>query len=394
MGGGEHPQDRGQDDYGRPRGGEGVGDDPADGVQRRRTRRNAETLCESDEVWPRQLGGGGLAECVGHVLAQDAVAAVVDDQPGDVGVVLTCGGELCDRVHGAAVACDRERPLAATDRRRDGSRVGESEPARALGGMELPVERIPRRPGPVRGDGHVPERVSGTGHGGPKIAHQGQLCLDVLSGKPALHGLSQLGRRPPARGAVPARHLFGHRLECEARVGVDAEARMIGFEDPRFGIDVNQPATGTERVVIARHLTHRGTDGQQHVGVLHELGGVPVLDPRRRRQRVIEADRALAADGRDHRCANQFGEGLQGLPSACGASNPATGQDHRPRRGIKQCRSLVDEFGPGWPLGDTRHHRCDRRHVTYLPSLRCAPSVGSRSTSCGISTQVGPAGAD
>ncbi len=352
MGGGKHPQDGGQDDDGGPRGGERVGDDPADGVQRRRARRNAETLCESDEVGPRQLGGGGLAECVGHVLAQDAVAAVVDDQPGDVGVVLTCGGQLCDRVHGAAVACDGERPLTAADRRRDGGRVGEPEAARALGGMELPVERIPRRPRPVRGDGHVPERVSGGGHGGPQIAHQCQLCRDVLFGKPALHGLSQLGSRPPARGAVAARDLLGHRVECEARVGVDAEARMIGFEHPRFGIDVNQPATRTEGVVIARHLTHRGTDGQQHVGVLHELGGVPVLDPRRRRQRVIEADRALAADGRDHRCANQFGESRKGRSSTGGAPNPATGQDHRPRRGVEQRRSLVDEFGSRWPLAD------------------------------------------
>ena len=107
----------GQDDDGGPGGGERVGDDLADGLERRQVGGDAETRCQGDEVGTGQFGGGGLAECVGHVLAQDAVAAVVDDQPGDVGVVLAGGGQLGDRVHGAAVTGDRERarpdPMAA-----------------------------------------------------------------------------------------------------------------------------------------------------------------------------------------------------------------------------------------------------------------------------------------
>ena len=53
-------------------------------------------------------------------------------------------------------------------------------------------------------------------------------------------------RNSAATGA-PARARLGelmlrHRLQREGRVGVDAEAGMVGFEHSRLGIDLDEPA--------------------------------------------------------------------------------------------------------------------------------------------------------
>ena len=138
---------------------------------------------------------------------------------------------------------------------------------------------------------------------------------------------------------------------------------MVGLEHSRLGIDLDQPALRSEREVVARHLAERRADGQQHVGLLEKFGGVPILDPGGRGKRMVEGDRALTADGRDHRCVKDFGECDQGLGAAHGTPHPATGQDHRPLGRPEQSRRLVDELGAGGPLGDVRHHRRDRRYV-------------------------------
>src|SRR5580765_6857049 len=144
----------------------------ADGVEGRRVGGDAERRGQGDEVRTSQLGGRGLPEGAGHELAQDAVAAVVDDQPGDVGVVLSSGGELGDPVHRAPVAGDREGAPTGADGRGECSGEGEAQPAGALGGVELAVLGVPCRPGPVAGDGHVPERVHVAGHGAAKVGQE------------------------------------------------------------------------------------------------------------------------------------------------------------------------------------------------------------------------------
>ena len=208
-----------------PRVGEGAGDDLADGVERRQCARDAETRCQRGEVGPGQLGGGGLAERVGHVLAQDAVAAVVDDQPGDVGVVLAGGGQFGDRVHGAAVTGDREGALAGADRRGQRGGEREAESAGALGGVELAVERIPRRPCPVAGDRHVPERVRAAA--GRRRADRASASVRPPGPGRRACPAPTFAARPRSPAPSPASRgddLLGDRRQRQCGVGVDAPA--------------------------------------------------------------------------------------------------------------------------------------------------------------------------
>ena len=316
----------------RDRGRERVGDDLADGVERRQMRGHAETRCQRDEVGPGQFGGGGLAERIGHVLAQDAVAAVVDDQPRDVGVVLAGGGQLGDRVHGTAVAGDRERALAGADRRGDRGGEGEPEPARALRGVELAVARIPRRPRPVRRRSScprtsVPQRERRRADRASASARRRRPDRRAASST-AVAGPRRSARRRRRRAASPASAMAAQGEAASAWI---ARAGMVGLQHPRFGVDVDQPAPRREGEVVARHLAHRGADGQQDVGVLEQRRWCagprsttpPTADGRTRIAPLpptVETTGASSSSARATSASEPAGR----------APHSAAGQDHRP----------------------------------------------------------------
>ncbi len=92
----------------RARGGEGLRQVRLQGFRGRAGARDAEGLRQGHVVGAGEFRRRRLAEGVRHVLAEDAVAAVVDDQPGDRQVVLLRRRQLGDGVQGPAVAGDRE----------------------------------------------------------------------------------------------------------------------------------------------------------------------------------------------------------------------------------------------------------------------------------------------
>ena len=204
-------------------------------------------LGQGDEVGPGQFGGRGLAERVRHVLAQDAVAAVVDDQPGDVGVVLAGGGQLGDGVHGAAVAGDRERATA-----------------RPIAAPSAAGKAKPRPPAPWA-EWNAPSRGSHADQAQyPAIVMSQNVCVaggtaarrsrmsvssaaEVLVGEPALHRLSQLGRDRCACRRPLWRDDQLRRAPASASAASAWMPRrgMVGLEHPRFGIDLDEPAPRT-----------------------------------------------------------------------------------------------------------------------------------------------------
>src|SRR5205807_6017328 len=112
---------------------------------------HAEGLGELHEVRAGELGGRCLAEGVHHVFAQDAVAAVVYDQPRDRDVVLPGGGQLGDRVHGGTIPGDCEHAAGLADGFQtycsaDGRREAVAEAAGALGRVELALSGVPAAP--------------------------------------------------------------------------------------------------------------------------------------------------------------------------------------------------------------------------------------------------------
>ena len=127
--------------------------------------------------------------------------------------------------------------------------------------------------------------------------HQGQFGREVLAGEAVLHGPSQPARDAGSVGGISSAHLLGNGGERQCGVGVDAEPRMVRLQHARFGVDVDQPALRREGEVVAGDLAHRSAYRQKNVGLFQQRGGMPVLDPRRRGQRVVEQDGALAADG-------------------------------------------------------------------------------------------------
>ncbi len=321
----------------------------------------------------------------GHVLPQDPVAAVVDDQPRHVGVVLAGGGEFGDGVHRAAVPGDGESALAGPDRRGERSRDRRTRdrPRPVPNGTALQADPTPTTPSTPRWS--CPRTCVSTA--GPR--REGRSSASARSSTSCVASRASTASRSSAAIRAPAVlgrgvNLFGDGLQRQRRVGVDGEAGVVRLEHAGFRVDVDEPASRREGEVVARHLAHRGPDGQQDVGVLQELRGVAVLDPRRRGQRMVEGDRALAADGRDHRRVKQFRERGKSLGPARRAAYATAGQDDRtlspnstarpPRRRVR--RGAVDP----------------RRAVTT--DVTGGTSVGSSNTSCGISTHVGPAGAD
>ena len=155
------------------------------------------------EVRPGQLGGRRLAERAGEVLAEDAVTAVVDDQPGDVRLVLHRGGQLGDAVHRATVAGHGQRRPAGRGRAAERAGQAVTEAARALGGVDRRAFGVPRRPGPVRGDRHVPERLGALGDGRADVVDELAFDGQVLTVQTRLHARQQRRDRGfgPAVGA-------------------------------------------------------------------------------------------------------------------------------------------------------------------------------------------------
>ena len=70
--------------------------------------RDTKCLRKFHKVGPGQLSMGGLAEGAHHVFAQDAVAAVVNNEPRDRSIVLLRRGQLRNGIHGGPIASNRQ----------------------------------------------------------------------------------------------------------------------------------------------------------------------------------------------------------------------------------------------------------------------------------------------
>ena len=163
---------------------------------------------EGDEVGAGQLRGGGLAERVGHVLAQDAVAAVVDDQPGDrqscCRAVASSAMEYSAPPSPETARIRRPDPTAAATRGREGV----AEAAGALRGMESrrPAGRTPTTPSTPGSScprsGEASQRARGRSR---QHACSGVQVLAAASlRRPRLAGPARASRRRPGRGASPS----------------------------------------------------------------------------------------------------------------------------------------------------------------------------------------------
>ena len=186
----------------------------------------------------------------------------------------------------------------------------------------------------------------------------------------------------PRRPAVAPLDPAGTALEGEPGVGVDGERGVVRLELAEVGLDLDDPTARPERVVVAGQLAEAAADDEQHVGVLEQLGGVPVLEPGLQRQRVLPRERALRAEGRRDRRAQRLGE-LQQRRLGAGPDDPAAGQD-RPDARRRPAAGPPRRAARRAAAGTRGAHGQVGRPAGARPS----PS----STSWGISTQVGPYG--
>ncbi len=312
-----------------------------------------------------------LAVRVAHVLAEDAVPAVVDDQPGNVELVLACRGELGDRVQRAAVAGHGEdRQAGLGDGRPQGGGEGVAETTGALRRVHgVGPAGVEGRPGPVGKDRHVPE---GGRPGGQGRAHRRQhllLQVEPLCRDPGADPVEELP--DPAGGlvAVPRGDRFQglqQGLQREPRVRVDAEGRVVGLELPGVGVDLHDRAARLERVVVRGEFAQPGAHDQQDVGILEEVRGVPVLHPGLQRERVGPGEGALAAEGGDDRDGQLLGE-LPQLAGGVRADDSASRDDHRALGAGQQVRGDGGQFGPRRQLLRGGVHRGDHRDAGRLP---------------------------
>ena len=261
----------------------------------------------------------------------------------------------------------------------DRRRVAEAEPAGALGGVELAGARVPAAPRPVGGDGHVPERLHRVRDRRPDVRHERPLLAEVLRVQPGLHLGQRLGNHHLGRLAVPVgavvlrpRQRGQHAvqvLEGGLGVGANAQRRHVGFEHARLGVDLDHPPARGEREVVGGDFPQRGSDDDQHVGVLQDLGHVAVLHPGLQAQRVRPREGAVAPGRADHGRAQLLGHPQQRVPGVRPA-HPSPGHDGRAARGGQPAHGLLDQFHPGRVLvghgervGHRRHQHGGQQHV-------------------------------
>ena len=192
-------------------------------------------------------------------------------------------------------------------------------------------------PGPVGEDRHVPE-ADGEVSGSASRTEASTCCssVEVLRRDALADPLQQFRGRAPARRGVlaGARTASSRSARACAGVGVDAERGVVGLQLPGVGLDLDDPAARGERVVVRGEFAEPRADDQQHVGVLQEVRGVPVLQPGPERERVLPGEGALAAEGGDDRGVDLLGEREQ-LAGGVGAYDSAARDDRR-TLGVRQ----------------------------------------------------------
>ena len=200
----------------------------------------------------------------------------------------------------------------------------------------------------------------------------------------AAPGPGRAARRPASRPRRPAcrRSTRPSSPRRASRASAwTASAGWFASSLPRSASTWTTRPRGRKRVVVAGQLAEAAADDEQHVGVLEQVRGVPVLQPGLQRQRVLPRERTLGAEGHRDRRAERLGE-LEQRCLGAGPDDAAAGQDRpaaRRRRSSRAASSSSSARGAG-SRGATA------RSVTG--GMPASPS----STSWGISTQVGPYG--
>ena len=237
--------------------------------------RDAERLDERAEVRLDEVDARRLAELVALVLAEDPVAAVVDEQELRVEPVLARGGELGDPVVEAAVAGDGEHlPAGRGERRAERSRPGVAERPRA---ERVEEARAARRPGsappPSRPGSSCPRRCT---------ASRGSASR-MVSQEP------ELGLGPPLRRSAPSPRR--PRAGPSSRGGPgsrSASAASTAFASPTspsasYVAPIRRGSASTwisrpreaQRVLPGRLGPELRADGEEDVGARRAAPGTP-----------------------------------------------------------------------------------------------------------------------
>ena len=300
---------------------------------------HAEGSQESREVRLDEVDGEGFAEGVALVLAQDPVAAVVDDEELRAEPVLASARELPDPVEEAAVADHGQRRPAGRRRRTERRRPGVAERARAERVEEAPrLECGEVGRGPVGEDGHVPGADGIPRECGADRLEEAALELVALLPEAAVDPLPGLAGEALAAG-LPLRHRVDKRAEDGLGVA-DERERVVGRADP-LGRDVDlDDATGRAERVLAGGLgAELGADAEEDVRGAHGLLERALVTGRAERERVVVGERALAHVGRGDRRAEPLCEGANLVPGA-GAEDAASGPDHGLLGRSQECGGL------------------------------------------------------
>ena len=350
---------------------------------------HAEGGGEGLEVRPVELGGRGLAERALHVLAQDAVPAVVDDQPRHRRAVLPGGRELGEGVHRRAVAGDGEHApvdpgaslVGQAHRAAERGREPVAEPPGTLRRVELAVLRVPAVPRPVGGDGHVPVRLHGRRDDGADVRQEPALHAEVLGVEPGADARVDVGDHLGRGAAVPDGGVLRHRarlaqrrgegLERLACVGAHTQRGVVGLQHARLRVHLDEAAARLESEVVRGDLAERGAHHEQHLRVLEQVRDEAVLHPAAEAERVLPREGGVAARRADHGCLEQ----LRDLPQArhrgpAGAAHAAAGHDRHPPGPAQPAHGLGHELGARWVVVghgqgvlDRGHHDLAEQHV-------------------------------